>query len=187
MQTAEVIFIALALSIDAFAVALAASAAGHLRSARAAVRIAFHFGLFQFLMPLLGWTAGRAIQPLIESVDHWVAFGLLSVVGVRMIRSARHPEEATSADDPSRGATLVMLSTAVSVDALALGLTLAMLGVDIWVPGAIIGCVTAVVSLLGISLGSRLHVRFGRVATEIGGYVLIVIGLRVLAAHLFGV
>ncbi len=187
MPTFDIIVIALALSIDAFAVALAASAAGHLRTARSAVRIAFHFGLFQFLMPVLGWAAGVAVAPLIQSTDHWVAFALLAFVGGRMIHAARRDDDAPPPDDPSRGASLVMLSTAVSVDALAVGLTLAMLGVDILLPGAVIGIVTATVSLVGIFLGTKMHVRFGKVAETVGGIVLILIGLRVVISHLFGV
>ncbi len=187
MHSFDIIFIALALSIDAFAVALAASAAGHLRTPRAAVRIAFHFGLFQFLMPVLGWAAGATLAPLIQSVDHWVAFGLLAFVGGRMIHAARRDDDVPPSDDPSRGVSLVMLSTAVSVDALAVGLTLAMLGVEILLPAAVIGIVTATISLIGVFLGAKMHVRFGKIAETLGGVVLIVIGLRVVISHLFGI
>ena len=88
MSILEILFLALALSIDAFAVTLSAAAAGSVTDGRAAFRLSFHFGLFQFMMPVLGWTAGLALAPVIVAVDHWVAFGLLSVVGVRMIRAS---------------------------------------------------------------------------------------------------
>lgn len=187
MQTFEIILIAVALSIDAFAVSLAASAAGRIRGSRATFRIAFHFGLFQFLMPVLGWAAGAELEPLIKSVDHWMAFALLTVVGIRMIRAARAAGASVSPEDPSRGMTLLALSTAVSVDALAVGLSLGMLRMDIWTPSAIIGIITAVVSLAGVKLGTKISDRFGRITEMIGGIILILVGLRIVLSHIFGV
>jgi putative Mn2+ efflux pump MntP len=182
----EIIFIALALSIDAFAVALAASATGRINGARAAGRLAFHFGLFQFLMPVLGWAAGAAFEPYIKSFDHWIAFILLCGVALHMIRSGMNPDRVSLADDPSRGLSLVMLSMAVSIDALAVGLTLAVLNTRILLPTIIIGIVAATVSLAGIFLGNRLHSRFGRIAEIFGGVILIFIATRILLTHLFG-
>ncbi len=185
MKTVEIILIALALSIDAFAVSVAAAAAGRLTSTRSSVRLSFHFGIFQFLMPVLGWSAGQALAPLIAPVDHWIAFGLLAFVGGRMIRAGTGtPGERT--DDPSRGMTLVALSTATSIDALAVGLSLSVLGVEIWVPSTIIGIITACVSFGGILLGSKLHVRFGRHAEIAGGIVLILIAVRIVVSHMTG-
>jgi putative Mn2+ efflux pump MntP len=183
MPTLEIVFIALALSIDAFAVALAASATGRVNNPRAAFRLSFHFGLFQFLMPVLGWAAGATLEPLIESFDHWVAFVLLGVVGIRMIRSSRNPNQPAQQDDPSRGIPLLTLSTAVSIDALAVGLSLAMLQISIWTPSAIIGLVTGAATVVGITLGARLHSRLGRIAELIGGIILILIAIRIVFIH----
>src|SRR5512139_1713515 len=91
----EVLAIALALSLDAFAVSFAASAAGFTNNKRAVFRLSFHFGLFQFLMPIVGWALGVAIEPVIAAFDHWIAFFLLAIVGIRMIRSALYPETET--------------------------------------------------------------------------------------------
>ena len=183
MQTLEVILIAFALSIDAFAVSLAAAASGRMVGPRATFRVSFHFGLFQFLMPVLGWAAGTSLEPLIASFDHWVAFFLLAAVGLRMIYAGFHPDDVSGTSDPSRGLTLVTLSTAVSIDALAIGLSLAMLGVEIWTPSIIIGVVTSSVSLIGIFLGTRLRSRLGSVAEFCGGVVLLLIALKILLSH----
>jgi putative Mn2+ efflux pump MntP len=124
------------------------------------------------------------LEPLIEDYDHWLAFALLLIVGVHMLRLAPAVAGADPASDPSRGITLIALSTAVSVDALAVGLSLGLLRVEIWTAAFLIGVVTGTISLLGIVLGTRIHIRFGRVAETVGGVTLILIGTRVLLSHL---
>lgn len=183
MQTIEILMIALALSVDAFAVSMAAAGAGRLNGPRPAVRLAFHFGLFQFLMPVIGWGAGATLERWITSVDHWVAFGLLTIVGIRMFRSAFRPRAFGPQQDPSRGLMLLTLSTAVSVDALAVGLSLGMLQIDVWVPSVIIGVVAAAMSLVGVLVGNRLHARYGRIAEAVGGVVLVLIAVKIVADH----
>ncbi len=184
MTTVEVLFLALALSIDAFAVSLAAASTGRISGGRATFRLSFHFGLFQFLMPLVGWAAGVGIAPLIVAFDHWIAFGLLIVVGLRMIHSAITQDAGKGREDPSRGVRLVVLSVATSIDALAVGLTLAFLDISIWWPSVAIGVVTASVCVLAIVMGNRLHVRFGRTAEAFGGVILVGIAIRILVAHI---
>jgi manganese efflux pump family protein len=184
MSTLEIFAVAIALSMDAFAVSLAAGATAFARTARARFRLSFHFGLFQCLMPIAGWLVGTSVARHIESVDHWVAFGLLAFVGIRMLAAAFREEGTVPQRDPSRGATLVMLSVATSVDALAVGLTLAMLEVGIWYASAIIGVVTGLLSLVAIWLGNRLGARFGQRMEAAGGTILVVIGLRILLEHL---
>lgn len=184
MDTLDLALIAFALSVDAFAVSLAAAATGRMRDPRRALRLSFHFGLFQFLMPVLGWAAGTAVRGAIAEFDHWVAFVLLTVVGVRMLRSSSRPGEPPGAEDPSRGFSLLALSTAVSIDALAVGLGLAMMRIDIWMPSIVIGIVAAAMSLAGIILGNRLHSRYGRIAEFVGGVILILIAVRIVVTHL---
>ena len=120
-------------------------------------RLSFHFGLFQALMPVLGWALGVSVAPYIASVDHWVAFGLLVFVGGRMIYAALagRTEDEDLTRDPSKGTTLVLLSVATSIDALAIGLTLAMLGHGIWYAALIIGLVTGSLSFAAILVGRR--------------------------------
>lgn len=194
MSFIGILLLALGLAMDACAVAIGAGASGRARGRRAAFRLSFHFGLFQFLMPVLGWLGGITVAARIAAVDHWVAFALLALVGGRMIRSGwrdlrRAPTEPATAttrpqDDPSRGSSLVMLSIATSIDALAVGLSLAMLRVNIWYPSAVIGLVAAAMTLLGLRLGHRLGARFGQRMEIIGGVILLLVGMRILLSHL---
>ncbi len=170
--------------MDAFAVSLGIGTTRQASLPRPIFRLSFHFGLFQFFMPILGWLAGSTIASLISRLDHWVAMGLLTFVGVRMIRSGLDPENETYRSDPSRGGTLVMLSVATSIDAFAIGLSLAMLQVDIFLPSVVIGLVTAGLSLTGLLIGHKLGARFGKRMEILGGVILIGIGLRVLITHL---
>jgi manganese efflux pump family protein len=184
MSLFEILAIAVALAMDAFAVSLAAGATAYARSPRARFRLSFHFGLFQCLMPVAGWLLGSTFARYISAVDHWIAFGLLGLVGGRMVVAALFESEAAYARDPSRGTTLVLLSLATSIDALAVGLTLAMLDTGIWYACAIIGVVTGLLSLLAIRLGNRLGQRFGRRMEVAGGLILLGIGARILLQHL---
>ena len=185
MSFFEVFFIALGLAADAFAVSVAAGSTGATRGQRSMLRLSFHFGLFQFLMPILGWLAGLSIERYVQSFDHWIVFGLLVWVAVRMIRSARVEDDRSVQRDPSRGMMLVVLSVATSLDALAIGLSLALLRVPIWYPSVVIGVVTGATSFIGILLGQRFSKKFGKRAAEIGGVILILIGMRILFAHIF--
>lgn len=183
MNPAEIILIAVSLAMDAFAVSVAAGTAGDVPK-RAVFRLSFHFGLFQFMMPVIGWYAGTNIAPLISAVDHWVAFVLLVFVGVRMVREGRNPALKTALRDPSRGLTLFILSVATSIDALAVGFSLAMMEVAIWYPAVTIGVVTSAMSLAGIRLGRFFGQKLGPRMEIAGGMILIVIGLRILAGDL---
>jgi putative Mn2+ efflux pump MntP len=184
MSFAEILLIAFGLAMDAFAVCLGAGTTQHIKGPRPIFRLAFHFGLFQALMPILGWLVGSTIIQWIAPVDHWIAFGLLAFVGVRMIRSGLRGEDESDAVDPSRGATLIILSVATSIDAFAVGLSLAVLGVGIVYPAIVIGLVAGGMSLLGIFLGGRLGKAFGKRMEVIGGLILIAIGVRVVISHL---
>jgi putative Mn2+ efflux pump MntP len=182
-----IFLIAIGLAMDCFAVSLGVGTAGTAVGARPTFRLFFHFGLFQAGMTLLGWLAGKTVVTYIASVDHWVAFGLLAFVGVRMIRGGLRKEgDEPAIPDPSRGMTLVMLSVATSIDALAVGLSLALLSVNVFWAALLIGGVSAVLSLVGLLLGNQLGLRFGKSMEVIGGIILIGIGLRVLITHLFG-
>ena len=174
--------------MDAFAVAVATGLSLDEVTSRHRFRLGFHFGLFQFLMPILGWAAGNELIGYIREYDHWVAFALLSLVGGKMLweslgpRKERHPRRA----DPTRGWSLVTLSVATSLDALAVGFSMAALRVSVWIPSVIIGLVTAALTILGLSFGTRLGARWERWAEIIGGLVLLGIGARILVSHLHG-
>lgn len=184
MDILTLIGIALALAMDAFAVALSAGLILPRLTGRHLFRFGFHFGLFQALMPVLGWLAGVSIRNYIEAFDHWLAFGLLTLVGGKMLWEAwTADEEAPKEGDPTRGISLVMLSIATSIDALAVGLSLAVLGVTIWVPALVIGLVAGALTICGMLLGRRLGLVWGPRVETLGGLVLIGIGVKILLEH----
>lgn len=185
MNTLEIILIAFGLAMDAFAVSITAGTSGKLEGKRGIFRLSFHFGLFQAVMPLIGWFAGIYVAHLIRAVDHWVAFGLLLFVGIRMIRASFQAVGETIQTDPSRGFSLIMLSVATSIDALAVGLSLAMIHINIWYPCVVIGIITAALSVVGILAGKSLGKKLGLRMDFLGGVILILIGVRVLLTHLF--
>ncbi|MCX7608590.1 MAG: manganese efflux pump MntP family protein [Anaerolineales bacterium] len=184
MGVLELLFLSLSMATDAFAVCLGAGTGGYISGPRPHFRLAFHFGLFQFIMPVLGWLAGVTIVEHIHLFDHWLAFSLLALVGVRMIRSGLAPNDANTVGDFSRGWQMVLLSIAVSIDALAVGLSLALLEVFVWYPAIVIGVVTGLMSLLGLRIGHCLGKQFGKRMEILGGLVLIGIGVRIVASHM---
>jgi putative Mn2+ efflux pump MntP len=176
--------ISLALAMDAFAVSVAAGLTVAPVTARHTFRMAFHFGLFQFLMPVLGWLAGRGSADWIGGANDWIAAALLALVGGKMVWEARGEEENRPKADPTRGWMLVTLSVATSLDALAVGFSLALEEVVVWMPAAVIGLVAGALSTVGILFGGRLGTRSGRWARLAGGCVLIAIAIRIVVVHL---
>lgn len=184
MEFLTAFFIAVGLAMDAFAVSLGIGTTGQARDARAKFRLAFHFGVFQMGMTLLGWLAGTTIASLIASVDHWVAMVLLGYVGINMIRSGANPECETYQTNPSKGKLLMMLCVATSLDALAVGLSMAMLKTSVLFPSVVIGVVASALSTVGLFAGNKLGETFGKRMEILGGLILVGIGLRILYTHL---
>lgn len=183
MSFFEIVLISVGLAMDAGAVSMAAAAAGYAQNKRAVFRLSFHFGLFQCLMPVLGWYLGVGFVSYIRAWDHWVAFLLLAFIGVRMVREGCGKPEEISKKDPSRGMTMVMLSVATSIDALAVGLSFAVLDISIFYPAVMIGVITSIVSLAAITLGRKLGQVLGKRMEIAGGLVLIGIGLKILISR----
>lgn len=182
MDTLDILIISLALAMDAAAVSLGAASAGYAGNRRAVFRLAFHFGLFQALMPLLGYFLGVSFVTYVQAFAHWIAFALLLFVGGRMVISGMDKSGESIQKDPSRGMTMVALSIAVSIDAMAVGISFALMEVAIWMPVLVIGLVTSAVSWLAIRIGRRLGDLFGKSMELVGGLVLIGIGIRVVLA-----
>ena len=147
-------------------------------------RLGFHFGLFQALMPVIGWLAGQTVIQWVSAWDHWIAFGLLALIGGRMIREALSDEPPPEDRDPTRGLSLVLLSIATSIDALVVGFSLSVIGVSIWLPALVIGLVAGALTVAGLLLGDRIGGRWGNRVEILGGLILIGIGLRILIEHL---
>jgi putative Mn2+ efflux pump MntP len=178
------VIIAIGLAMDAFAVSLGVGTNGAAKDKRSIFRLSFHFGLFQGLMTFLGWLAGSTISRWISQFDHWVAFTLLIIVGLNMIRSGLKADVESYPTNPSKGGLLVVLSVATSIDALAVGLSLALIDTPILQAALIIGIITLGLSIFGLKVGCKLGEKFGKRMEIIGGLILVGIGLRILATHM---
>lgn len=173
------LFLAIALAMDAFAVALTQGA--RFRPGwGGGVAIALTFGLFQAVMPLIGWAIGVFALAYVEAVDHWIAFGLLTFLGIRMLGGHVGEEEAAHA---LTGTALLVAGVATSIDALAAGITLPALGVPVIAAVAVIGGITAIMSAAGVALGRVAGDRWGAWAERAGGVILIALGCKILAEH----
>ena len=157
MSTFKLFVIAIALAMDAFAVSVAVGTTLKKVSSRQVFRLSWHFGFFQAAMPVLGWCAGLTVRKQIEQYDHWIAFFLLAFVGSHMIREAfsKDEERKHRKKDPTKGASLIMLSLATSIDALAIGITLSLITSSIIVAVTIIGLITFGLSYAGVLIGKR--------------------------------
>jgi len=185
MGWSELLGIAVGLGMDAFAVAVAASVVLGAVSPRQTFRLSFHFGLFQALMPILGWAAARTFTAAVAGWTHWIAFVLLALIGGRaLFEGIRGGDEPLGAGDPSKGARMVTLSVAVSIDALAAGVSFAMLGILVWMPAAVIGVITAAMTLAGLGLGARMGAALGHRSAILGGLILVGIGVKILVQGL---
>ncbi len=186
MTFPTLVFIALGVSADAFAVALTQGLRMRRLLIKNALIVAGAFALFQVAMPLIGWAIGSLFADYITAVDHWIAFALLALIGGKMLWEALRPdrEAETAAPQGLRWRELLVLSFATSVDALAVGISFAFLEVNIWGAVTLIGITTLVLSLAAVAIGHRVGARFQRPAELAGGVVLIFIGVQVLLEHL---
>lgn len=172
--------IAIALAMDAFAVALGAGVILQPLTGRHLFRLGFHFGLFQGLMPIIGWMAGLGMQTFVNTWAPWIAFALLGFVGGKMIHEAlQDNDEEMVRKDPTRGFTLVLLSIATSIDALAVGFSLALIGITIWYPALVIALCAAILTVAGLLLGNTVGAIWGKRVEVLGGIILISIGLKI--------
>jgi putative Mn2+ efflux pump MntP len=177
----EIVLIAVALGCDAFAVGLGVGC--RFCAPRQIFRLSFHFGLFQFMMPLIGWLAGHHILVWVKTWGPWIAFGLLMFIGARMVREGFvPPEEETECADPTKGFSLVMLSVATSIDALGVGFSLGVLNHNLFMVAVWIGITAAAMTWLAMKIGNRLSQRFAKRMETIGGLILVAIAFKLLYA-----
>ncbi|MFC1913321.1 manganese efflux pump MntP family protein [Chloroflexota bacterium] len=180
----SILFIALGLSADCFAVALSGSISMRSVSLLQKLRTSLTFGFFQALMPILGWLAGRTVVNIIADYDHWIAFIVLVLIGIRMIWESTREKKDHNKIDITRGFILLTLAVATSIDALAVGLTFAFLRVRIVLASSLIGIVAFMVTMLSFVIGRKAGELIGKRAEAIGGVILIIIGLRILLTHI---
>lgn len=181
MSIAELILLAVVLAMDAFAVSVCKGISVKELGVKHGISCAVYFGFFQALMPLIGYFAGKSLATVIADYDHWVAFILLSFIGISMIRESRSDKEVSS-DFGFKG--MIIMALATSIDALAIGVTLAFLNVDIIVAAGFIGIITAIISYIGVMLGNIIGKKYGKTAELVGGIVLIILGAKILFEHL---
>ncbi|MBI5778551.1 MAG: manganese efflux pump [Planctomycetes bacterium] len=184
MDILTTLIIALGLATDCFTVSITSGIIIRNLKVRHAVKISLFFGLFQAVMPCVGWLAGVGMKNLITGFDHWIAFGLLVLVGGKMIYESFKIEGEKKESDPLNIYVLLTLSIATSIDALAIGVTLAFLDTVIILPVIIIGAITFIVSFIGIYAGNQFGHIFGSKIEAVGGLVLIAIGVKILVNHL---
>ena len=182
MTGLEIWLLAIGLAMDCLAVSIASGIILKRIQWRPMLVMAFFFGLFQAIMPLLGWLGASTFSHLIESVDHWIAFVLLCFIGANMIRESRREAEPENADFGPRA--MLPLAVATSIDALAVGITFAFLQVNMYIALPLIGGVTFLLSFAGGKLGHAFGAKYKSKAECLGGLVLILIGLKILLEHL---
>jgi putative Mn2+ efflux pump MntP len=184
MNLFEFVFVAVGLAMDSFAVSVTSGATTKNLRINGALKMAMLFGLFQAGMPIIGWLAGLGAIEFISGVDHWIAFGLLGLIGCRMIYESFKIEPKKEEINYLSVYVLLMLSVATSIDALAVGLSFAFLRIFIAIPIIVIGIVTFVLSFLGVFAGNRFGNFFGKRIETVGGLILIGIGIKILFEHL---
>jgi len=184
MHLATILLIAVGLAMDAFAVSIVTGSVYRELHVKHVLRMALFFGGFQAVMPVIGFLAGLSLKGYIAACDHWIAFGLLSLVGGKMIYESFQIEAAEKNRDPSNLPVLLALSVATSIDALAVGITLSLLTSSIAVAVTIIGVVTFGLSYAGVYIGKRFGHFFESRIEVVGGLILVAIGVKILIEHL---
>lgn len=183
MGVIEIFLISLGLAMDAFAVSVCKGLAMKKMNWKKAIIIGLYFGVFQAVMPIIGFFLGTTFEGFITNVDHWVAFILLVVIGINMIKEA-FEKESENRNDNVDMKTMIVLSIATSIDALAIGITFACLKIHILVPVITIGVITFIISVIGVKIGNRFGDKYEKKAEIMGGVILILLGTKILLEHL---
>ena len=183
MGTIEILLVSVGLAMDAFAVSICKGLSMKKMNWKKAIIIGLYFGIFQALMPVLGYFLGTTFEQLITSIDHWVAFILLAAIGINMIKES-FQKESEHCNDNVGFKTMIVLAIATSIDALAIGITFACLRIDIVLPVISIGIITFVLSVVGVKVGNKFGDKYENKAEFAGGLILILLGLKILIEHL---
>ena len=183
MGALEILLISIGLAMDAFAVSICKGLSMKTMSWKKALIVGLYFGIFQALMPVLGFFLGTTFESLVTQIDHWIAFALLSFIGINMLREAFGNNEENQ-DDSVDFKTMAILAIATSIDALAVGITFAFLKVNMLLAGLMIGIVTFAICVIGVKIGNKFGDKYERKAETVGGLILIFMGIKILLEHL---
>lgn len=183
MGAIEILLISIGLAMDAFAVSVCKGLAMKKMSWKKAIIIGLYFGIFQAVMPVIGYFLGTTFERFITNVDHWVAFILLVGIGINMVKEA-FDKESENRNDNVDVKTMLVLSIATSIDALAIGITFACLKIHIVMPVITIGLITFIISVIGVKIGNQFGDKYGKKAEIMGGVILILLGIKILLEHL---
>ena len=183
MGILEIILVSISLAMDAFAVSICKGLSMRKLDWKKAFIIAMYFGGFQALMPIIGYLLGATFSNLVASIDHWIAFGLLTIIGSNMIKES-FDDEIEKRNDRVDFKTMIVLAIATSIDALAVGVTFAFFKTSMIGPVISIGVITFILSLLGVKIGNKFGDKFQNKAELVGGIILIIIGTKILLEHL---
>lgn len=183
MGTIEILLISVGLAMDAFAVSVCKGLSMKKMNWKKAIIIGLYFGIFQALMPVLGYFLGTTFEQFITNIDHWIAFVLLSAIGGNMIKES-FDQESENCNDNVDVKTMVILAIATSIDALAVGITFACLRINIVLPAISIGIITFILSVIGVKIGNKFGDKYENKAEFIGGLILILLGIKILLEHL---
>ena len=183
MSAVELLLLSIGLAMDAFAVSVCKGISMKKMDWKKAIIIGLYFGGFQALMPTIGYFLGSAFQSLITSIDHWIAFILLGIIGGGMIKEAFEDDKENVNDDVGFK-TMIILAIATSIDALAVGITFAFLNANLILAVSLIGIITFVISVIGTKIGNRFGDKYERKAEMVGGIILIFLGIKILLEHI---
>ena len=179
MELISILLIGVGLAMDAFAVAVCKGLSMKKLEWKKAIIIALYFGAFQALMPVIGYFLGTAFEDLVIKIDHWIAFILLGIIGINMIKEA-FENDCENANDKVDFKTMIVLAIATSIDALAVGISLSVLNVNIYLSILLIGVITFILSIFGVKIGNIFGDKYERKAEIVGGIILILMGLKIL-------
>ena len=183
MEVLEIVLIAIGVAMDAFAVSICKGLSMKKMNWKKALIIGAYFGIFQGLMPLIGYFLGATFQNLVTQIDHWVAFVLLLFVGLKMLKEA-FSNDSENINDDVDFKTMIVLAIATSIDALAIGITFAFLQTNILLAVLAIGFITFAVCVIGVKIGNKFGDKYERKAETVGGLILIFMGIKILLEHL---
>ena len=183
MELLEIILIAIGLAMDAFAVSICKGLSMKKMSWKKALIVGLYFGIFQGLMPVIGYLLGTSFEGLVTKIDHWIAFGLLVFIGANMLKEA-FGNDSENCNDNVDFKTMIVLAIATSIDALAVGITFAFLQTNILLAALAIGIITFAICVIGVKIGNKFGDKYERNAEMVGGLILILIGIKILLEHL---